>query len=89
MKLAEVDPERRAECALDDISIARRQWARQNRRPAALSTREALMVLEFEATFVWVAAANLANGEILSDADHDRLRLAQRRITAVVDEVNR
>ena len=84
--LREVDAERRAECAIDEIKSARAQWERQHRRPRALSAREALMVLEFESTLVAVAAGNVATGEVLSQADLDRLILAKRRISAIIDE---
>ena len=44
------------------------------------------MVLEFESTLVAVAAGNVATGEVLSQADLDRLILAKRRISAIIDE---
>lgn len=86
--LGEVEPSRRAECALDDIGAARRRWTREHRRPSALTAREALMVLEFEAALVCVAAGNITQGVELTQADHDRLRLAAQRINTIVDEVN-
>ena len=85
--LREVEPSRRAECAMDDIAIAKREWAKRNRRPSALTAREALMVLEFESTLVCVAAGNVATGVGLTQADRDRLALAKQRISAIVDEV--
>ena len=87
MPLQEVEPARRVACAIDDISVARRAWERKNRRPSTLSAREALMVLEFEATFVAVCSSNLADGMQLSESDHRRLWLAQNRITTIVGEV--
>ncbi len=84
--LSEVDAERRAECAIDEIVVARRKWERQHRRPRALSAREALMVLEFEATLVAVAAGNIATGVELTQVDRDRLSLAKRRIDTIIDE---
>jgi hypothetical protein len=83
----EVEPERRAAVALDDINAARRQWQQQNRRPSALTAREALAAMKFECLVVWVAAANLAAGIVLTDADRERLSLAARRIDAIADEV--
>ena len=84
--LREVEPSRRAECAIDEITAARTQWERQHRRPRALSAREALLVLAFESTLVAVAAGNVAEGVQLSQADRDRLLLAKRRINVIVDE---
>ena len=84
--LHEVEPARRAECAIDEINAARRQWERQHRRPRVLSAREALMVIEFESTLVTVAAGNLATGVVLTQADHDRLSLAKHRISTIIDE---
>lgn len=85
--LREVEAERRAACAIDEITVARRDWARKNRKPSTFTAREALMVLEFEAMFVSVAAGNLASGVALSEADHDRLRLAYQRIATILAEV--
>ena len=84
--LREVEPARRAECAIDEIKAARADWERKHRRPRAYSAREALMVLEFESTLVAMAAGNVAQGVQLTDADLDRLSLAKHRITAIVDE---
>lgn len=85
--LRTVDAERRADVALDIINAGARRWARSNRRPAALTPREALVALEFEALFVSVAAHNLANGVVLSDTDRERLLLAYRRIDLITSEI--
>jgi hypothetical protein len=49
LDLQDVDPARFAEVGQDAITVARRQWSRDNRRPKALTAREALAVLKFEA----------------------------------------
>jgi hypothetical protein len=85
--LQDVEPERRADVAIDAITVERRRWQRENRRPGALSAREALAALEFEALLVWTAAQNLATGMELDDADRGRLQLAMRRIDSIVGEV--
>lgn len=84
-----VTPARLAPVVLDRISASRREWQRKNRRPAALTAREALAALQFESLLVWVAAANLRRGEVLADEDFERLTLACRHIDAVCDEVAR
>jgi len=85
--LASVDPERRAAVAIDLITDDRTRWARQNRRPAAFSARQALAALQFEAFLIWTAAHNVVNGVVLTPQDLARVTLAQRRIDAIADEV--
>lgn len=87
MQVTDVDPGRRAAVAIDGIVAASRRWDREHRRPPALSAREALAALEFEALLVAVAAASLADGAELSNADRERLTLAYRRIDAIASEV--
>jgi hypothetical protein len=84
--LIDVEPERRADVAIDGITVAVSAWDRRNRRPRALSAREGLIALQFEALFVSVAACNLANGVELSDEDRARLLLAARRIAVIAEE---
>lgn len=55
-------------------------------KPTALSPRAALEVLGFEATLVAVAAGNLAQGLMLSDADRKRLMICAGRINRVVGD---
>lgn len=86
MNLADVEPERRADVALDEVLSAVSAWDRRIRRPAALTPREALVALEFEALFVCVAASNLAAGFDLTDEDRERLRLAYARIDRLMRE---
>ena len=86
MNLADVDPERRAAVAIDHITTEWQRWALKNRRPAALSAREALVAVQFECLVVWTAAQNIVNGTELTPEDMERLLLAQRRIDAIVDE---
>ncbi len=87
LDLQDVDTVRRAPVALDAITSARQQWDRQQRRPAALTAREALAALQFEALLVWTAAANIRNGVELSDDDMARLTTACRWIDTICDEV--
>ena len=85
--LQEVEPERRAAVALDVITTSRRQWDREHRRPKALTAREGLAAIQFEALLVWTAAANIRNGVELSQTDFERLSTACRWIDMIVDEV--
>ncbi len=86
LNLAEVDPGRRAAVAQDAIHAARQLWSREHRRPKALTAREALAALQFEALIVWTAAHNLAAGVDLSEDDLSRLTVAMRRIDAISEE---
>ena len=54
-------------------------------KPTPLSPRSALSAMGFEATLVAVAAGNLAQGIVLSDADKSRLTLAAGRINRMVE----
>ena len=83
------DVDRRAGAAIDSIRAHHRQWAREHRRPSALSAREALAILQFEALVVWTTAHNIANGVELSADDLDRLNITCRRIDTICDEVLR
>jgi len=87
LNLHEVPAQRRASVALDGIATARSTHARQHRRPAALTAREALAALKNEAQFVSIAAANLRHGVVLNDVDFDRLTLAIRNIDTITEEV--
>lgn len=87
--LHEVDAARRSGVALDAIVAARRQHERENRRPRALTAREALQALWFEAQLVLVAASNIRNGVELADEDFERLAIAYRRIDYLVEEAAR
>lgn len=55
-------------------------------RPTALPPRAALEALGFESTVVAVAAANLAHGVTLTDADRNRLLTCASRINRVVED---
>jgi hypothetical protein len=89
MNYADVEPERRADVAIDTITVAElmHRRKREHRRPPALTAREALVCLQFEAFFVAVAASNLANGVALTEADRERLLLAARRCDVIGSEV--
>ncbi|MEI2677861.1 MAG: hypothetical protein V9G29_08490 [Burkholderiaceae bacterium] len=67
----------------------RQRWQRAQRQPRALSAREALEALQFEAMLVWVAAQNIASGVQLTSVDMERLTLACSRIHVITDEVTR
>ena len=54
-------------------------------RPTPLSPRAALSAMAFEATFVAVAAGNLAQGVVQTDIDRSRLMLAAGRINRMVE----
>jgi hypothetical protein len=84
-----VDAERAADCAIDEITAQRRQWDRQNRRPPAMSAREALASLRFECLLLWTAWHNLLNGIELTDADSQRITIAMQRIEVICGEVDR
>jgi hypothetical protein len=86
VSLADVDPERRADVAIDGIVTARRDHGRQHRRQRSLSAHDALIALQYEAFLVSVAACNLANGVDLNDGDRARLLLAARRIDVIATE---
>lgn len=85
--LKAVEPARRSGVALDMVQTSRRQWASLERPLRALTAREALLALQFEALLVWVAAGNLAAGVELIEEDFERLTIACSRIEAIVEEV--
>jgi hypothetical protein len=87
LDLREVDPGRRAAVAVDQIVSERQRHQREHRRSAALTAREALAALQFEALLVWSAAHSLANGIDLTDGDRARLTTAMQWISTICDEV--
>lgn len=86
LDLSDVDDQRGAGVALDHIHAQRTEHQRANRRPRALTAREALKALQFEALLVYVAAANVRNGVALSEGDMARLGIAVQRIDIITDE---
>lgn len=78
------DPAMRAEAAIDQIVTGQRDW--HQKRPRALSARDALQALAFEATFLHVVSATMRDQGPLSDDDHARLVVACGRIGVIVDE---
>lgn len=54
-------------------------------RPAPLTARQALLVLQAEANLAAIAAGNVARGVALTDVDLSRLMTASRRITRLVE----
>lgn len=55
------------------------------RKPSPFTARDALEVLRAEAVLVAVAAGNLAQGVILSDADRKRLLKAAARVQTIAE----
>lgn len=89
LSLHEVDPALRPDVAHDAIVAAKRRHQREHRRPPALTAREALQALQFEALLVWIVSCNLRHGVPLSDDDHARLTVACRRIDYLAEEAAR
>lgn len=87
LDLPDVDPQRRSGIALDRVHAARADHEREHRRPRALTAREALVALHFEALLVYVAACNVRAGVELSEGDMERLGVAVRRIDLITEEV--
>lgn len=85
--LHEVEAPRRADVALDHIHAQRQRWRKEHRRPSALTAREALLALQFEALLVWTAAANIRAGVILTDDDFSRLTITCSRIDSITVEM--
>lgn len=86
MNLADVEPERRADVALDEIRSAIGHWHQEHRRPRALNSRDALAAVRFECLLLWTAWHNLLNGVELGDADTERINLAMARVEAICAE---
>lgn len=72
---------------LSDLFPPRDSYAPPAKRRRLITAGQALEVVEFEATLVWVAAQNLANGHALTPDDLARLSAAVQRINGVIDEV--
>lgn len=86
MNLVAVDAARRASVALDEIGAARRNWDSEQRRQRALSPREALKAVAFEALLVWAYGKRVLAGEAPSPEDEARVTIALRTIDVIVDE---
>jgi hypothetical protein len=86
MNAVEVEPARRAACAIDEVTSQRSRWHRQNRRPRALTAREALAALHFECLLVWAYGKSLLTGHTPTQDDEDRVTLAMQRINELADE---
>ena len=54
-------------------------------KPTPLSPRQALSVMAFESTLIALAAGNVSNGVMLTDADRARLMVAANRIVRLVE----
>jgi len=78
-----IEPQRLAGSVVDRVLIDRRQRDYTGR---ALSAREALQALTFEATFVAVAAQSLAQGIALEAGDLARLMVAWAQIDILITE---
>jgi hypothetical protein len=79
-------PDRRAQCALDEVGSARRQWQRENRRPRALTARETLAAVQFECLLIWCYGKSLLGGHVPTEEDEARVTLAMRYINDLCDE---
>jgi len=78
-----IEPERLAECVIDDvISDARRPQSKRRR----LTIREMRQAIGFELQLVCVAASNVAQGIELSAEDVHRVWAASERIQWIWDE---
>ncbi len=86
LEITAVEPQRRAAVAIDRITSGKREWSRANRRPRALTAREALLALQFESLFVYTFACNLNGGVPMTVEDRERLALACRRIDTIANE---
>jgi hypothetical protein len=86
LDLEGVEPQRFADVAVDAIVRSQSDWARKNRRPRALSAREALLALAFETHIVWIVGCDLQSGKDVSEGDWDRFIAALRRIDAIAQE---
>lgn len=86
LDLADVDPHRRADVAMDHVMAVHHAQDRMNRPPRALSAREALFALHFEVSLVGVIAANLRRGVTLTEGDWQRLTTAINRIDFLASE---
>lgn len=89
LALHEVQPSRRADVARDAIVRSRAEHDREHRRPRALTAREALQALQFEALLVAVVAGNLRSGADLTDDDWRRFDIALQRIQTIAEEATR
>ena len=85
-ELAQVAPGRRAACAIDELTAQRRQWARGNRRPRALTGREVAALLAHECMVIWTLGANMRMGLAPTDDDFADLTTAMRLVHTLTDE---
>lgn len=83
----DLHPGRRSAVAIDKITRAELDYQRTNRRPSALTAREALAAMKFECLLVTICASNIALGIELTEDDYQRLLLAATRIERIATEV--
>jgi hypothetical protein len=86
LNLSDVEPVRRAAVALDEVDGVRQQWHRDNRRPRALSARDALEAVSYECLVVWAYGKRLLDGHQPTPEDEARVTTALRTIDMIVDE---
>lgn len=79
------DEERISDLALDDIHISRLQAERD--RPPALTTRQAIAVLQFESTIVYMMWHAIMGGHDVSPQDVLRFERAMLTIERISTEV--
>ena len=78
-----IEPQRLAGSVIDEVVIQRR---RRDCNGRALTAREALQALAFEALVVSLSAQNLAQGIALEAGDQARLMVAWARIETIAAE---
>lgn len=85
--LGDIEVTRRSAVAMDQIRRSRLDHERQ--RPPALTAREALVALQFEALVVYLMACQIKAGATLPPCDVSRLATCCARLDLLVDEVMR
>lgn len=81
-----MEQHRVAASTVDEIEGYKRRWQRENRRPRALTAREALAAMQFEATVIWCYGKSLVAGATPSAVDEERVTLAMRRVNELAGE---
>ena len=83
----EIDDQRRAACAVDEIVARRREWYKSNKSPRFISAREAVDALKIELTIVWSISGALRRREYVSPSDLTRFDQALSLISQIIGEV--
>ena len=83
----EIDDQRRAACAVDEIVARRREWYKSNKSPRFISAMEAVSALKIELTIVWMISLSLRRKEYVSPSDLTRFDQALSLISEIIGEV--